>query len=174
MKSKTKVFVILDGHGITKKQEFYSLDEIKHDYYFFNDLGKGIGFATLSNNLYDLVAQNYTFQFKEFEHYEFNNQETKLNKHYLKKLNIDQFLSSDAIITYGIPYNNKVIFTPESTFPMNQTLNLRQLIERSKTKEEYGLKEVSALVQINNGSIWIPGSLPAIGIICYNSCFNGN
>jgi len=33
---------------------------------------------------------------------------------------------------------------------MNQTLNLRQLIERTKTKEEYALKEVSAFIQVNN------------------------
>lgn len=146
--SKTKVIVILDGHGLTKKEEFYKSDEINHDYYFFNDLGKGLGFATLSNYLYDLVSQNYTFQFKEFEHYEYNNKDKKLNKHYLKKFDNNQLFN----INNQPIYDKTKISSPESNFPINQTLNLRQIIEMTKTTEKHGLKEVSALIQINNKS----------------------
>jgi hypothetical protein len=146
MKLKTKVLVILDGHGLTKKEEFYNLNEINHDYYFFNDLGKGLGFATLSNHLYDLVSQNYTFQFKEFERYEYNNKETKLNKHYLKKFDNNQLFNNNNQPIY----DKTKLFTSEFNFPINQTLNLRQIIEKTKQIEKHGLKEVSAYVQINN------------------------
>jgi len=42
----------------------------------------------------------YAFQFKEFEHYDCTNKEIKLNKHYLKKLDINQFLNANTQSIY--------------------------------------------------------------------------